>query len=434
MPAPEQAAEFRRLLAKAMVTGDRGLVLQSALLKVVVSVWPAEEAEDDLDEPEATPAPSSGRLPPPAVQSPALEAVQQQGRVAATPAVVAALADLADHLTALGCAAAATPEVVAALAGLLAGEDRASRAAASRAVRDLGQVAAAPEILARLGRLLRALEREVREAAAAALGGMGRAATPEVLASLAALLFDADWRVGAAAAEVVSRLGCGKAVEEHLRQAPPRLDEPRPVGRPSAGGQDGGEGRFDLLVSAFAPGNKRVSLNKMGLYSRGQDDSGAVVRIAEATGRGDLAIDGMRAGLDWTLRAPEVMGRSGTPVVLPWGGGAWAAQGMRPAVPAPEELPVYESMDGAVCGLVRPLGDDKAVVTFETREARLAGATVRFSLVEESGRVGHSGEKQVEEAAEGVWEGRWTGTVRLKGPCELVFEVVPTPRSTEDEA
>src|SRR5262249_54489110 len=48
--SPEEAAEFRRLFAGAMVTGDRGLILRGALLNVVVSVWSAEETEDDLDE------------------------------------------------------------------------------------------------------------------------------------------------------------------------------------------------------------------------------------------------------------------------------------------------------------------------------------------------------------------------------------------------
>jgi hypothetical protein len=391
---PEQAKVFRQLLAGegAVVTAERGLALRSPLLDVVVSVWPSEEDADDAG---VAAEPSNGGLPPGAVQSPALEAVQQQGR------------------------AAATPEVLDELAGLPGGEDRDGRAAAARAVRDLGSVAATPAILERLCSLLRAAEADVREAAAVALGSLGNAAiTPEVLANLAELLFDANWRAGAAAAEAVNRLGCSKAIEDQLQQTPPRAR----AAQTAVGGESGAAERFDLLVSAFARGSKRVRLDGMHLHARGEDEAGAVLRIAEVTERGDLAIRGLRAGLGYALHSPVVMGRSIRPVALPLWGHAWAAQATEHPAAKPWELPAYTSSDGKVAATVRPLDGEEAAISFETRAPELAGARVRFALVSDSGRVEHQDEVVLEPAGEGMWEGRWSGQVALPAPCELVFE------------
>jgi hypothetical protein len=413
------------------VTAERGLLLRNPLLDLVVSVWASEEDPDDPgvapepafewllshDEVNQSLAPGLGAAYGLDVQARllkeglpdgdcrALEAVQQQGR------------------------AAATQEVLAELARLLGGEDRDGRAAAARAIRDLGSVAATPAILEGLCPLLRAAEADLREAAAAALGSLGSAATtPQVLASLAQLLFDADWRAAAAAAEAVSRLGCSKAIEEQLRQTPARTREAHTDVR----GESGTAGRFDLLVSAFGGGSKRVRLDGMRLHARGEDEAGAVLRIAQVTERGDLAIRGLRAGLGYALHSPEVWGPvRPAPVPLPVCGPAWAAQAAEQPAAKPWELPAYTSNDGKVAATVRPLDGEEAAISFETRAPELAGATVQFALVSESGRVEYRNEVTLDTAGEAVWEGRWSGKVSLPAPCELVFEVV---RKTRGEA
>jgi hypothetical protein len=468
---PEQAVVFRQLVVGegAVVTAERGLVLRNPLLDVVVSVW---ASEGDADDPGVAPEPGGEGLLshdevdqylapglgdaaglivqlPGAVQSPTLEAVQEQGRAAATPEVLDELAellegtwrpkgrmkielklkgDVGDFVKNSGLAkllgfleenGVTDPEIN------LGGEDRDGRAAAARAIRDLGSVAATPAILERLCPLLRAAEADVREAAAAALGSLGSAATtPEVLASLAELLFDADWRAGAAAAEAVSRLGCSKAIENQLRQTPPRAREAHTVPR----GESVTAGRFDLLVSAFGEGSKRVRLDGMRLHARGEDEAGAVLRVAEVTERGDLAIRGLRAGLGYVLHSPEVWGPvRPAPVPLPVSGPAWAARAAEQPAAKPWELPAYASSDGKVAATVRPLDGEEAAISFETRAPELAGARVRFALVSESGRVEYRNEVTLEPAGEGVWEGRWSGKVALPAPCELVFEVAGRP-------
>jgi hypothetical protein len=401
---PEQAAVFRRLLAdeKVVVTGEHGLVLRDPLLEVVMTVWPAEEDEEEAGDPAAAAGGGEGRLPLWEVTSPAVAMVFQQGQAAATPAVLAELAEM------------------------LGDADPAVRAAAARAVRALGGAAATPGVLGRLPRLLHDPQAEVRDTAGAALAGMGGAAvTPTLLAALARLVFSPDWRVGAAAAEAVQRLGCAEAIEPYLKNAAPPSPGPEPdADSAPTGVERGSEGRFDVYASAYEPGGRRVRLDGLTLYARGEDGMGKLLRIGHVMGRGDLVIEGLRAGVGYRLHSPAVSGWSGQPVLLPVRSKAGAAAGQQTAL-APWEWPEYKSVEGKVQCVVRPLPGDEAAITFETKEAELAGATVRFALVQKSGRVEYSDEVRLEPAGEGTWEKRWTGPVRLAAPCELVFDVVP---------
>jgi HEAT repeat protein len=82
------------------------------------------------------------------------------------------------------------------------------RKAAADAVEALGGAAATPEILARVAELLRDPEGDVRKAAADAVEALGGAAgTPEFLARLAELLRDPEGDGQAAAADAVGRMG-----------------------------------------------------------------------------------------------------------------------------------------------------------------------------------------------------------------------------------
>src|SRR5262249_36014261 len=144
---------FRRLLAEegAVVTGTDDLVLRDPLLEVVISVWPVAEGEDTEDPATAGPSVGDERSKLRDVESPVLDAVFQQGGTAATP------------------------EILAALAELLADADAAVRAAAARAVRHLGGAAATPMILSRLPVLLRDAHAQMRDNAGAALVSLGAA-------------------------------------------------------------------------------------------------------------------------------------------------------------------------------------------------------------------------------------------------------------------
>jgi hypothetical protein len=384
----EQAAVFRRLVSGegAVVTAEQDLVLRDPLLNVVVSGRPAEEA----DHPETAPTKHADEIPL-GKASAVLEAVFQPGGPGATPEVLADLARLLGHTEAW------------------------VRITAARAVRYLGSRAATTAILAQLPSLLQDSSAVVRDTAAAALGSMGSAAaTPAVIAAVASLVFDADWRVGAAAAAAVSRMGCGAAIEDQLRRTPPQSGE--------ADGLSKNKDLFDVLISAYGPQESRVRLDGMALHARGQDEVGTILRIGRVTERGDLALDGLTTGVAFRLHSPVVWRRSGEPVRLP------VRTGARVAAPAdespdPSDLPVYESPDGKVRGFVQPLPDGRAVVVFETNEASLAGAQVHFDLVQEFGRVEHSGDVRLDPCRDGLWEGQWTGMVSLAAQCELVFDV-----------
>jgi HEAT repeat protein len=88
---------------------------------------------------------------------------------------------------------------------------------AAEAVAGVGPAAATPEILAALAALLRDRNWEVRKHALAAVGGLGpAAATPEILAALAALLRHSAAPEWAEAARAVGSMGPAAATPEFL--------------------------------------------------------------------------------------------------------------------------------------------------------------------------------------------------------------------------
>src|SRR5205085_645508 len=95
--------------------------------------------------------------------------------------------------------------------------DERERIAAAETFEYLGAAAATPEVLARLAALARDAHPGVRRAAAQAFGQLGAAAaTPEVLARLIALTRDGDWRVRRTAAQALGQLGAAAATPEVL--------------------------------------------------------------------------------------------------------------------------------------------------------------------------------------------------------------------------
>jgi hypothetical protein len=191
---------------------------------------------------------------------------------------------------------------------------------------------------------------------------------------------------------------------------------------------DQDEACFDAHLTAFQPGGKRVRLEGVNLSAHSEDERGVVLRFGKPTELGDVSIKGLWKGLTHRLSSPPVAGRSGQPVKLPAQRGALAARSEdesegEEAAP-PWELPVYESTDGRVRGMVQPQPGGVALVVFETNEAPLADATLRFALVEASGHVALDGEVRLERKQGGLWQGRWTGPMRLPSPCELWFEAV----------
>ena len=177
------------------------------------------------------------------------------------------------------------------------------------------------------------------------------------------------------------------------------------------------EGIFDVLVSAFQPGGKRVRLDGLRLCARGQDEVGTLLRIGRVTERGDLAIDELKTDVVFRLHSPDGISKP-----RERSQNAWAAQGAE-ASPASPRLRVIESTDGAVRGMVRFLSDGTAEVAFETTEARWADAVVRFALVQETGRVEYEAEVRLEYVRDGLWECRGPEGIRVAAATDLIFEV-----------
>jgi hypothetical protein len=396
---PEGVAAFRRLLRgmPLVVAAEQAFVLRDPALEVMVSVWPTEEDADVAVTPEDA-VPRGALRPPAGATIPLLDAFFQQGR------------------------AAATPETLHELAALLGDADPLVRASAARAARHLGAAAATPDILTALLLLLRDPEAVVRDTAAAALGGMGSvAATPEVVAVLSPLVFDRDFRIASAAAQVVERLGCAEAVEACLRQPSALAIGTEADTDPVAGAQDQPAERFNLLLSAFDPDGRRVALDDLTLHALGRTEAGLMLRISQRTARGDLTLEGLPSGVSFELRCPTVRGESVDPVQLPSKVKGWAAASVEEGSTGAE--PVYESVDGRLCGLVRLRDDSITEIIFESADPALAEAVVWFALMGESGLVAQEGEVRLGTRIADNWQGVWAGSVKPTEPCRLVFAV-----------
>lgn len=132
------------------------------------------------------------------VRHKAVEAFRALGAAAATPEILARLADL---LRVPGWEKVEPLRIATGLLRLDLGWD-VRRSAAMEAVRALGADAATPEILAHLADLLRGPARSEAVETVRSLGAA--AATPEILARLADLLHDNDWETRNRAAEATA--------------------------------------------------------------------------------------------------------------------------------------------------------------------------------------------------------------------------------------
>jgi hypothetical protein len=181
------------------------------------------------------------------------------------------------------------------------------------------------------------------------------------------------------------------------------------------------EGQFDALIFAFEPGGSHVRLDGVAVHARGQDEVGTLLRFGRVTGRGDLALDGLREGVAYRLHSPAVASK---PRERSKDAGAWAALGAE-ASPSPPRSQVVESTDSAVRGTMRFLCDGTAEVVFETTESRWASAVVRFALVHETGRVEYEDQVSLEYVRDGLWEGQGRQGIRVTAATDFVFEVQP---------
>jgi RNA polymerase sigma-70 factor (ECF subfamily) len=275
---------------------------------------------------------------------------------------------------------------------------------------------ATPANLTELVRLLLEGDPAQQEAAARAVGELGPAAsTPEVLRALAPLVFADNWRVAAAAAETVDRLGEGDALQSYLRE----LVEPWV----SLTGLLIG-GATDALVCAFGQDGKRLRLDGWKLWARhpgnvwavphlahtalpGVSQVRAVPHVAHPGQRGALSLRGLQVGSSYEMHVHTVTG---------------------------DGILLYESANGKLRGAVRRESDRRAAVNFETNDGPLAGAVVRFFLLAPSGNVVTAGEVRLESDRAGRWAGTWSGRVEMAGSLELVFEVSEKAAVSPDQS
>jgi len=177
-----------------------------------------------------------------------------------------------------------------------------------------------------------------------------------------------------------------------------------------------------VLITCYAFGHGRTEWSALPVYVLPEGGKAGVRAIARLDARGQTVIPGLPPG-DYTLslrlrplRGERVLG--GEPERL-------AAQGEDQR----DERRLWRgnSEDGALVWTIEETEEGDVQIAFETREERLAGRVVVFSLVEpDSKHVQYSHRLALEPTRTlGAWEG-WCSVgsrTHLHGPYELVFEV-----------
>jgi hypothetical protein len=187
------------------------------------------------------------------------------------------------------------------------------------------------------------------------------------------------------------------------------------------------DGRTRIVVTCHAYGNRIVGWRGLPIFVV-EADKDKTADICTLNKRGHAWIYPLVPGA-YRLVTSEVFGR-GKDAPVPRKADGLEGRTIPTKVFAGDKLSpeswFAESNDGRVCATVRPKGG-QTVVAFETKDACLAGALVRFAIVTQSGHTKHAGEVRLEahDTEKGIWEGRWLGTLAVDEPCELVFDVHP---------
>ena len=178
-----------------------------------------------------------------------------------------------------------------------------------------------------------------------------------------------------------------------------------------------------VLITCYAFGHNRIKWSSLPVYVLPQGGKAGVRVIARLDSRGQTVIPSLPPG-DYTLslrltplRGEPVLG--GKPERL-------AAQGEDEQ--DDRRLWRGNSEEGALVWTIEETEEGDVQIAFETREERLAGYVVVFSLVELNSKHVHSSHRLALEPTRtsGTWEG-WCSVgsrAHLHGPYELVFEVV----------
>lgn len=193
-----------------------------------------------------------------------------------------------------------------------------------------------------------------------------------------------------------------------------------------------------VLLTCYALGHRRVDWEGLPVFVL-HDDGGTTAFLVRLGARGQAVIANLPPGA-YRLSTSSHYGWSAAPVRLPIHRPGWMAAQKAPQsadatdTEGLQEAPVYASRDGRVHATVRQTQAGTTVVAFETQDATLAHAVVRFAFVRESGQVEQSAAVELEpiEGEARLWEGRWEGVVRLSGPCALGFAVLPQDGEAEE--
>ncbi len=184
---------------------------------------------------------------------------------------------------------------------------------------------------------------------------------------------------------------------------------------------------FRLMLTCYAFGDRKVEWAGLPVRLTVADNSRSPVFIFRVNPRGQAIIDNVPGGEYKVSVMATYFGGSEEPVFVPASNlEQLAAAGEELEQSWPEPMMTCTSNDARLIAVPEIDTSGNAMITFESRNDIRMDGTVRFALIDSSGKVVFADELVLErDDTHGIWTAHWEGQPGLNMPVNLVFDFLP---------
>jgi len=185
---------------------------------------------------------------------------------------------------------------------------------------------------------------------------------------------------------------------------------------------------YRLLLTCYPPGQWDVDWDGLPVFLTPTGDTSLPSFIARLNSRGQAFIHDIPEG-QYRFSASTRWFYSKDPIIQPGrrevvGAERHAAAKEDGEISWPELPPTFSSNDSRVRVTTEQDEKGEILLSFETEDEELAGASVRFAMVRPDGQIMFSDRVSLVMADErAIWAGQWQGSLDISEPCHLMFEV-----------
>jgi len=189
-------------------------------------------------------------------------------------------------------------------------------------------------------------------------------------------------------------------------------------------------GTYSLLLTCYPLGRQQMDWGGLPVLVAPAESGNVPAKVARISHRGQAIIPDLPEG-SYRLSVAECWFYSDEGIIAPTFQAegqpeSLAAADQKPEVGWPELPAEYISSDARVVVIPEVPAAGVIALTFESSDAALDGASVRFAIVRPRGEVVISDVVELTPVAgRSTRRGRWEGKITVTEPCHLMFEVFP---------